>query len=75
MNLVRLIKPGGTLTLIEGDHGSGFWTPESIESRLAWGGLVKSQQDLGHDPNIGRVLYPIMLRTELDIQYVELHYS
>ena len=57
--------------MIEGDHGSGFWTPESIESRLAWGGLVKSQQDLGHDPNIGRILYPLMLRTGLDIKFVE----
>ena len=27
--LTGLLKTGGTLTLIEGDHGSGFWTPET----------------------------------------------
>jgi ubiquinone/menaquinone biosynthesis C-methylase UbiE len=55
-----LLKPGGTLTLIEGDHGSGFWTPETVESRIAWEGLIDSQISLGHDPNIGRRLYPIL---------------
>ena len=48
-----LLREGGTLTIIEGDHGSGFWTPESEASRLAWQGLIKSQMALGHDPNIG----------------------
>ncbi len=56
----KLLKKGGTLTVIEGDHGSGFWTPETPESRLAWDGLIHSQQDLGHDPNIGRRIYPLL---------------
>ena len=68
--LTDLLKPGGTLTLIEGDHGSGFWTPESAESRKAWEGLVRSQRDLGHDPDIGRRLYPLLRGTGLDIRYV-----
>jgi len=70
-NLVNLLKPGGTLTVIEGDHGSGFWTPETQESRKAWWGLVKSQCDLGHDPDIGRRLYPLLNKTGLDVKYVE----
>ena len=57
--LTGLLKPGGSLTLIEGDHGSGFWTPETTLSRKAWHGLVRSQRDLGHDPDIGRRLYPL----------------
>lgn len=56
----KFLKKGGTLTVIEGDHGSGFWTPETPESRLAWDGLIHSQQDLGHDPNIGRRIYPLL---------------
>ncbi|MFC2080777.1 class I SAM-dependent methyltransferase [Bacteroidota bacterium] len=68
--LIDLIKPGGTLTLIEGDHGSGFWTPESPESRKAWEGLVVSQRVLGHDPDIGRRLYPLLRGTGIEIQDV-----
>jgi ubiquinone/menaquinone biosynthesis C-methylase UbiE len=56
----RILKPGGSITLIEGDHGSGFWTPETARSRLAWKGLVDSQLELGHDPNIGRRVYPLL---------------
>jgi len=70
-NLSNLLKPGGTLTLIEGDHGSGFWTPESPESRKAWDGLVRSQLDHGHDPDIGRKIYPLLKTTGLEIELVE----
>jgi ubiquinone/menaquinone biosynthesis C-methylase UbiE len=56
----QILKPGGTVTLIEGDHGSGFWTPETIASRMAWKGLIDSQIGLGHDPKIGRRVYPLL---------------
>lgn len=69
--LIRLIRPGGSLTLIEGDHGSGFWTPESEESRMAWDGLIRSQRTLRHDPDIGRRLYPLMIRAGVEISYVQ----
>jgi len=65
-----LLRKGGTLTLIEGDHGSGFWTPETPASRKAWDGLIVSQQRLGHDPNIGRRLYPLMREAGFHIQDV-----
>ena len=58
--LHKALRKGGSITLIEGDHGSGFWTPETHESRKAWDGLIKSQQNLGHDPNIGRRVYPLL---------------
>jgi hypothetical protein len=54
------------LTVIEGDHGSAFWTPETPESRKAWEGLVKSQRRLGHDLDIGRCLYPLLRDTGLE---------
>ena len=56
----QVLKPGGSITLIEGDHGSGFWTPETGESRMVWKGLIDSQIELGHDPNIGRRVYPLL---------------
>ena len=66
----QILKPGGSLTLIEGDHGSGFWTPETGESRMAWKGLVDSQIGLGHDPNIGRGVYPLLNDAGFDIRDV-----
>jgi ubiquinone/menaquinone biosynthesis C-methylase UbiE len=59
-HMMKLLRAGGTITLIEGDHSSGQWTPETEASRAAWNGLVVSQQMLGHDPDIGKRLYTIM---------------
>ncbi len=58
--MMKLLKAGGTITLIEGDHSSGKWNPETAASRAAWDGLVTSQKMLGHDPNIGKRLLPLM---------------
>jgi len=59
-HMMKLLRVGGTITLIEGDHSSGKWTPETEASRAAWNGLVMSQQMLGHDPDIGRRLHVLM---------------
>jgi ubiquinone/menaquinone biosynthesis C-methylase UbiE len=64
------LKTGGTITVIEGDHGSGFWTPETLESRKAWEGLVTSQEENGHDPNIGRRVYPLLHEAGFSVQEV-----
>ena len=32
VSLLRLLRPGGTMTVIEGDHGSTFFYPESPEA-------------------------------------------
>jgi ubiquinone/menaquinone biosynthesis C-methylase UbiE len=68
--LKQLLKPGGSITLIEGDHGSGFWTPETAASRKAWKGLIDSQLALRHDPNIGRRVYPLLNDAGFQIKYV-----
>jgi len=68
--MAALLREGGTLTLIEGDHGSGFWTPETEASVAAWNGLIESQRLQGHDPNIGRRLYPIMKESGIGIRGV-----
>ena len=69
-SFLEILTPGGSITVIEGDHGSGFWTPETAESRMAWKGLVDSQIALGHDPNIGRRVYPLLDAAGFQIQDV-----
>jgi len=68
--LKRVLVPGGSITVIEGDHGSCFWHPQTPDSRKVWECMIRTQQSLGHDPLIGRRLYTILKEANLDIQYV-----
>lgn len=63
--LKKVLKPGGTLMLIEGDHGSTYFYPESIEAEKAIQCQVELQKRKGGDANIGRKLYPILEQTKL----------
>lgn len=58
--LRRVLKPGGTITVIEGDHGSCYFHPETKEARRAWQCLVKVQAFLKANSLIGRELYPVL---------------
>lgn len=58
--LQRFLKPGGTLTLIEGDHGSTYFHPESALAKKAVQCQVELQRQKGGDADIGRKLYPLM---------------
>ena len=58
--LRSLLKPGGTFTVIEGDHGSCFFHPESDEAWHVWNCLIEAQARLGGDSLIGRRLYPLL---------------
>ena len=66
--LKRVLKAGGTLTCIEGDHGSCFWHPETPESIAAWNGLISAQRAQGHRPNIGRTLTPLLTEAGFEVQ-------
>ena len=55
-----LLKEGGTLTVIEGDHGSTFFHPESEEAHRAVQCLVELQEKMGGNALIGRELYPLV---------------
>ena len=55
-----LLKEGGTLTVIEGDHGSTFFHPENADAHCAIDCLVKLQQQMGGNALIGRQLYPLV---------------
>ncbi len=69
--LRRVLRTGGTITAIEGDHGSCFWHPETSESIAAWNGLITAQRNIGHDPNIGRRLTPLLTEAGFKLQTCE----
>lgn len=61
LQLMRgLLRPGGTITVIEGDHGSAFFAPDSVAARAAIDCLVELQRRAGGDAMIGRRLYPLL---------------
>jgi len=55
-----LLKPGGSITVIEGDHGSAFFAPDSFAARAAIDCLAELQRRAGGDAMIGRSLYPLL---------------
>jgi SAM-dependent methyltransferase len=58
--LKTLLRPGGTITVIEGDHGSAYFHPESAAAHEAIQCLVALQAAAGGDSLIGRRLYPLV---------------
>jgi SAM-dependent methyltransferase len=54
------LKKGGTITVIEGDHGSTFFFPENTDARRAIDCLVELQQKTGGNALIGRQLFPLV---------------
>jgi ubiquinone/menaquinone biosynthesis C-methylase UbiE len=57
-----LLVPGGTITVIEGDHGSAFFHPDSEAARAAIQCQVELQRRAGGNANVGRELYPLLSR-------------
>ena len=55
-----MLKPGGTLTVIEGDHGSTYFHPDSDAAKDAIDCQVRLQRNAGGNPLIGRQLYPLL---------------
>ncbi len=56
----RVLKPGGTITVVEGDHGSALFFPDSACAKKAIGCLIDIQKCSGGDSLIGRSLYPLL---------------
>ena len=61
LRLKEVLKPGGTMTVIEGDHGSAYFHPDSSFARAAIECQVKLQARAGGNALIGRALYPLLL--------------
>ena len=61
--LRAVLKPGGTLTVIEGDHGSTLFYPHSEAAWKTIQCLIDLQAETGGDALIGRRLFPLLRET------------
>lgn len=52
--LKKILRPGGSVTVIERDHGSCYFHPETRESLACWRSLNAVQAELGGNSHIGR---------------------
>ena len=68
--LKRLIKVAGTITVIEGDHGSAYFYPDSEAAHTAIQCQVELQRRAGGDAMIGRQLYPLLIKAGFDAIHV-----
>ena len=59
-SLKNLLKVGGTITVIEGDHGSTYFYPDNDAAHKAIQCQVELQKRTGGNANIGRALYPLL---------------
>lgn len=59
-SLKSVLKKGGTITVIEGDHGSTYFHPHSPDAMRAVSCLVDVQARLKGNSLIGRQLYPLL---------------
>ncbi|MEC3982371.1 methyltransferase domain-containing protein [Amycolatopsis sp. H20-H5] len=60
LRLGKLLRPGGTITVIEGDHGSAFFHPRSDFAQAAIDCLIRVQAAADGDALIGRRLQPLL---------------
>ncbi len=59
--LKTYLRPGGTITVIEGDHGSAYFYPDSDAAHTAIHCQVELQYRAGGNALIGRSLYPLLV--------------
>jgi trans-aconitate methyltransferase len=64
--LMGQLRPGGTITVIEGDHGSAYFHPDSEAAHDAIRCQVELQRAAGGDANIGRRVYPLLTEAGFD---------
>jgi SAM-dependent methyltransferase len=58
----RLLKPGGTITAFEGDHGATIFHPDSDLAHRAINCQVELQRRAGGNALIGRQLFPLLMQ-------------
>jgi SAM-dependent methyltransferase len=61
-----MLRPGGTITVIEGDHGSAYFHPDSDAAHDAIRCQIELQRAAGGDALIGRQVYPLMTAAGFD---------
>ncbi|MBZ0293135.1 MAG: methyltransferase domain-containing protein [Anaerolineae bacterium] len=61
LNSLRgLLKVGGTITVIEGDHGSTYFYPDNDAAHQVIQCQIELQKQAGGNANIGREVYPLL---------------
>ena len=65
-----LLRPGGTITVIEGDHGSAYFHPDSAAARAAIQCQVQLQALAGGNALVGRQVYPLLVAAGFDAVHV-----
>ncbi|MFA5181234.1 MAG: methyltransferase domain-containing protein [Syntrophales bacterium] len=60
--LKEVLRKGGTITVIEGDHGSAYFHPDSEAAHRAIQCQVELQRRAGGNAMIGRELYPLLCK-------------
>lgn len=68
--LKALLRPGGTITVIEGDHGSAYFHPDSAAAREAIRCQIELQRRAGGNAMIGRQVYPMLVDAGFDAVHV-----
>ena len=58
--LRKVLKKGGTITVIEGDHGSAYYYPRSSAAQATIQCLIDIQASACGNALIGRQLYPLL---------------
>ncbi|MFF0338539.1 methyltransferase [Kribbella sp. NPDC004875] len=70
IRLRSLLNPGGTITVVEGDHGSAIYHPRSERAQAVIDCLVDLQAEPGGDALIGRRLQPLLEQAGYDDVHV-----
>lgn len=60
--LKRYVRQSGTITVIEGDHGSAYFHPHSVAAQTSIWCQVEMQRRAGGNAMIGRELYPLLFK-------------
>ncbi|PVZ12869.1 methyltransferase domain-containing protein [Actinomycetospora cinnamomea] len=64
--LRRVLRPGGTITVVEGDHGATAFHPDSADARAVIACQEVLQRHAGGDAGIGRRLHPLLTAAGFD---------
>ncbi|WP_406278913.1 methyltransferase domain-containing protein [Streptomyces sp. NBC_00191] len=64
--LRRVLRPGGTITLIEGDHGSVVFHPDSAYAQAVIECQIRLQAAAGGNALLGRQLQPLLASAGYD---------
>ena len=59
--LRTVLRPGGSITVIEGDHGSACFHPDDESAHRAIQCQVQLQRQAGGNALVGRQLYPLLV--------------